>query len=200
MNILDSFLNTYRRNQIELPKKELLLFAISALREAERIERNNTGSPGKAAIEFLLNMKYTIVEHRTLPTHTKDLLLAELDGVIDKLSAKYHIKRKGKNFYFESLAITEPAIIGPAGTDLLADLYAANTELQVLKIQLARTNLNSSDCLFLNNAILNKEKQIKELKLAITKQKYFSTVDDQNKWDSIYRRSIGEKQSHKLSR
>jgi hypothetical protein len=194
MNILSNFLNQYRvKGKVDLPKRELLLFAVSAIREAERIEHDNTGSAGKAAIEFLLNMKYEIVENRQLQEHTKDLLLGEIDSVIAKLCAKYRVQRKGKQFIFsESLAITEPAIIGPVGSDLLADLYAANTELETLRIQLARTSLNSSDCFRLKSAILDKEKQIKDIKIAITKQKYFSHTDDQNSYNPIYRRSLGE--------
>lgn len=193
MNILDTFLMTYRKNQVQIPRRELLLFAVSALREAERLEHENVGSPGKAAIEFLLNMKYEIVENRDLETHVKDVMLSEIDSVINKVVAKYHIQKKGKNFYFpESLAIIEPAVIGPEGSDLLADLYAANTELEVLKIQLARTNLNSSDCFRLKSAILDQENRIKEIKLAIVKQQYFSHTDDQNNWNQLYRRSLGE--------
>jgi len=195
MNVLDDFLSNHRHNQVELPKRELLLFALSALREALRLEHDNTGQPGKVAIEFLLNMKYTVAENRRLQTHTKDLLLGELDSVINKIAAKYHVKRKGKDFYFESLAITNPTIIGPVGSDLLADLYAANTELETLKIQLSRVNLNSSDCLRLRSAILAQEQKIKSIKLDITKQKYFSHLDDQNSYNQMYRRSLGEKRN-----
>ena len=35
-------------------------------------------------------------------------------------------------------------------------------------------------------------KQIKDIKIAITKQKYFSHTDDQNSYNPIYRRSLGE--------
>lgn len=194
MNILYNFLNQYRvKGRVDLPKRDLLLFAVAAIREAERLEHQNSGTPGKAAIEFLLNMKYQIVENRQLQDHTKDLLLGELDSVIAKMCAKYHVQKKGKNFYFdESLAITEPTVIGPAGTDLLADLYAANTELETLRIQLTRCPLNSSDCFRLKSAILAKEADIQGIKLAITKQKYFSHTDDQNSYNPMYRRSLGE--------
>lgn len=197
MSILNNFLLTYHRNQVDIPKRDLLLFALSVLREADRLEQNNTGTPGKVAIEFILSTKYEIVENRDLQSHVKDLMLAELDSIINKVVAKYNIRKKGKNFYFKediTIAIAEPAIIGPVGSDLLADLYAANTELQTLKIQLARTNLNSSDCLRVNSAILAQERKIKDIKLAMIKQKCFSHVDDQkdNNWDPIYRRALGE--------
>ena len=49
-----------------------------------------------------------------------------------------------------------------------------DTELNTLRIQLAKTDLNSSSSFKLIDAIKDVENRIKEIKLEITKQKYFS--------------------------
>lgn len=149
-----------------------------------RIEHDNVGTPGKAAIEFLLDTKYQIIENRRLEIVTRDILLDEVDAIILKMAKKYNIKRKGKSFVFTESEM----VIGYSVKehDLETQLYDLNTRLNMLKIELARTPLQSSITLKLKGDILDLEQQIKEVKIALTKQKYFSHYDDSQ---SLYRRS-----------
>lgn len=194
--ILDNILNKLRYKQkIEIPRQDLVMLALALLKEADLIEADNTGSPGKAAIEFLLNQKYEIIENRGISIPVRDIILKEIDGVINKVVAKYHIKRKGKNFYFDeslAIAILAPDKVNPNpdADQLVANIYAAQVELEQLRIQLTRTNLqNLSQTMLVKQAILDKEAEIKEMKKKLRLFSYFDSVTDQN---SLYRRSLGE--------
>ncbi|MBQ3421212.1 MAG: hypothetical protein IJH34_06005 [Romboutsia sp.] len=53
MNILDDFLNKNLSSEAEdFSRRDLVLFTMNLLKEVILLERNNVGSPGKAAIEF----------------------------------------------------------------------------------------------------------------------------------------------------
>ena len=194
--IFGNIINKLRyKQQVELPRQDLVMLALALLKEADRLESENSGSPGKSAIEFLLNQKYEIIENSSVSEPIRDILLKEIDEVIKKVVAKYHIKRKGKNFYFDEAM--EFAIISPDKMSnceeidqLIANLYAAQTELETLRIQLTRTNLqNLSQTLLVKQALLDKEKEVKEMKKKLRLFSYFDSVTDQN---SLYRRSLGE--------
>lgn len=193
--ILDGILNRLRYKQrVDIPRQDLVMLALALFKEAVNVEANNVGSPGKSAIEFLLNQKYEIIENPQISEPIRDTILKEIDGVINKVVAKYHIKRKGKNFYFDEaleMAITYPDnVSNPDANQLVANIYAAQVELETLRIQLSRTNLqNLSQTILVKQAILDKESEIKEMKKKLRLFSYFDSVTDQN---SLYRRSLGE--------
>ena len=56
--ILDNILNKIRyKQQVVIPRQDLVMLGLALLKEADSLEQDNTGAPGKAAIEFLLNQK-----------------------------------------------------------------------------------------------------------------------------------------------
>lgn len=193
--ILDNILNKIRyKQQVVIPRQDLVMLGLALLKEADSLEQDNTGAPGKAAIEFLLNQKYSLIENHNVSDSIRDAILKEIDSVITKVVAKYHVKRKGKNFYFDEaleIAILSPEkIANPDANQLLANIYAAQVELQTLRIQLTRTNLQDiSTVISIKQAILDKELEIKDMKKKLRLFTYFDSVSDQ---DSLYRRSLGE--------
>lgn len=196
MNILNDFLNKFDPEElINVPRRDLVVFTMSLLKEVAILERENTGSPGKAAIEFLLNQKYEIVENRNIPRHIQDLLLKEVDSVINKVVVKYKVQRKGKNFYFDeamSIVITAPDRVCDTEDQLIANIYAAQAELESLRVQLTRTNLqNTAQTLLIKKAVLDKEEEIDFMKKKLSTFRKFDSVTDQN---LLYRRSLGEAQ------
>lgn len=194
--ILDNILSKLRyKQQIEIPRSDLVMLSLALLKEVETLEKDNSGAPGKVGIEFLLNQKYGLIDNKNINPYIRETLLKEIDGVINKVVAKYHIKRKGKNFYFDEsfeIAITSPDTINPNpdANQLLANIYAAQVELESLRIQLTRTNLqNTSQTILIKQAVLDKELEIKEMKKKLRLFSYFDSVSDQ---DYLYRRSLGE--------
>ena len=175
MDALENILNQYRiKGEVDLQRRDLVIFAMNLFKEVEEIEHDNTGAPGKAAIEYLLNQKYMVVENPKLSRITQDILLKEIDSVINKVVVKYHIKRKGKNFYFnEDLTqfIQIPASIDVNDPETVVNKIAtAQEELESLKIQLANSDLQSiSQTLFLKKAVFDKEIELIELKKLLTK-------------------------------
>ena len=196
---IDNILNKLRyKQEIDIPRSDLIMLSLALLKEADLLETNNTGAPGKSAIEFLLNQKYKIIENPDISDLIRDTILKEIDSVINKVVAKYHIKRKGKNFYFDEsfesleIAITAPDKIlpNPNADQLLANIYASQVELETLRIQLTRTNLqNLSQTMLVKQAILDKESEIKDMKKRLRLFSYFDSLSDQN---DLYRRSLGE--------
>ena len=141
--ILDNILNKIRyKQQVVIPRQDLVMLGLALLKEADSLEQDNTGAPGKAAIEFLLNQKYSLIENHNVSDSIRDAILKEIDSVITKVVAKYHVKRKGKNFYFDEaleIAILSPEkTANPDANQLLANIYAAQVELQTLRIQLKK--------------------------------------------------------------
>ena len=194
MNILDDFLNKNLSSEAEdFSRRDLVLFTMNLLKEVILLERNNVGSPGKAAIEFLLNQKYEIVENTDLPKSMRDQLLKEIDSVINKVVVKYKVQRKGRNFYFDesmSIVITAPDKICNTEDQLIANIYAAQSELESLRIQLTRCNLqNTSQTLLMKKAVIDNELEIQAMKKELTTFRKFDSVSDQN---LLYRRSLGE--------
>lgn len=194
--ILDDILNRIRYKQpVDIPRQDLVMLSLALWKEANLIEQDSTDAPGKAAIEYLLNQKYIIIENPKLVDSVIDVLLKEIDGVIKKVVAKYHVKRKGKNFYFDEaleFAIISPDKMGDCedANQLIANIYAAQVELETLRVQLTRTNLqNTSQTLLAKQAVLDKEQEIKEMKKKLRLFNYFDSVSDQN---DLYRRSLGE--------
>lgn len=181
MDIFSQFANTFRREPNQIPRKELALFSVAILREAIRIEHDNTGSPGKAAIEFLLNTKYQIAESRDLELYIRNMLLSEVDNVIKKVVAKFGIERRNNKFYFdEAIETIAMTIQVKTPEQLLCD---AQVKLELLKQQLAKTDLQSAESTILTKQIKDQENLIKDLKL--------NKARSNNKWDPVYRRSIG---------
>lgn len=202
MNILDNLLNQYRvKGQVNsLSNDEYKAFAIELLREVIRLEHQNSGAPGKAAIECLLNHKYTIVQDRKLGRSVQTELLRQVDQIINLIVKKYKVDRSGKNFYFDEgmeFVITAPdkfdnSTIG----NVIANLYAAKCELNALRIQLTKTSIsNPAQTKLAQDAVLNKEKELEFLKRKLSSLKGFNSVSDQ---DQLYRRSLGEDNKKEL--
>lgn len=196
MDALDNFLNQHReKGRVQsLSPIEYKAFIMSVLREAVRIEHANAGAPGKAAIEYLLNQKYQIVQNRQLNRYVQTELLKQVDQVIDLIVKKYHVDRSGKNFYFDEsieFVITAPDKFDNSSIgNVIANLYAAKCELNALKIQLTKTHIsNPSQTKLVQDAVINKEKELEYLKRKLVSLKAFDSVSDQ---DLLYRRSLGE--------
>lgn len=178
MNILNSIINKFKfKNQPTISKSDLMSFTIALIREADRIEKNSTDTPGKAAIEYLLNMKYAIVENRNLNTEDQDVLLNQVDSILDKFASKYKVIRKGKEFIFNEneIVIVHPECTIDKEQYLVCKIHSEQAELESLKIQLTKYNIENSISLKIKNCILEKELLIKKLKRDLMLLKYFST-------------------------
>lgn len=193
MNVLTNFFNRFRtKDPIEISRPDLMALTISLLREADRLEHSSTDLPGKAAIEFLLNMKYAVVENRELSTHTQDQLLSTIDNLLNKIAGKYKVTKKGREYIFNEgeLIITHPECAIDKEQIIICTIHKEQAELESLRAQLVHTNLQCSLTLRLKQAILDKECHIRHLKKDLRMLKYFKS------WgcNSISNlRNIGEK-------
>lgn len=195
MNILYNILNRFRtKGQAVLDKRDLMDFTMNLIREADRLERLNDGTPGRAAIEFLLNIKYAIVENRKIDDLSKEQMLDRVDSVLDKVAAKNKVQRKGREFIFtEELIITHPECAIGKEQILYCKIQALQSEIESLKIQLARTPLQSSMTIKIKDEILLKEKTIQAMKRDLQMLKYFKTWGCSSISDLRNTRDIGEK-------
>ena len=195
MSILNNLIGKFKfKNQSTIQKSDLMAFTIALIREADKIERNSTGTPGRASIEYLLNMKYAVVENRNLNTEDQDILLNQIDQVLNKFASKYKVIRKGKEFIFNEseIVIVHPDCPIDKEQSIICKIHSEQAELESLKIQLAHYNLENSNTFRLKNCILQKERNIKKLKRDLMLLKYFSTYNS-NSIDSLRNtQNIGE--------
>ena len=185
MNILRNILsNPSIKSAHFIDNRTLMQIGLIVLKEAEVQEKRSSKRPGIAAIEYLLNCKYDIIEQYDLNSHAKDQILGTIDKVINQFAKKYGIVKQGKNFYLPeevAIAIMHPESNIDQRQYLLAQLYAEKQKLHILKTQLSRQSLQGSE--ILQKAILNQEALIKDLhkQLASTYTFTNESVEDHKK-------------------
>ena len=92
MNILRNILsNPSIKSAHFIDNRTLMQIGLIVLKEAEVQEKRSSKRPGIAAIEYLLNCKYDIIEQYDLNSHAKDQILGTIDKVINQFAKKYGI-------------------------------------------------------------------------------------------------------------